>query len=242
MKMRRFIPLLVAIALLPAVAPPGVGQTTIASSASSAVDDSPLPTAEYPIPDLAYRRPTEKMKLKAYLFDAYGPYSITGSAIIAGVNQAESTPPEWGQGGRAYGHRFGSNLAIAAVTTTARYGLAAAFREDTVYYRCECKGFFRRFGHAMISTVTARRGGIGHSRLSVPAIVAPYAGSMTAIYGWYPARYGPKDALRMGNYTLLAFAGENFALEFLYGGPHTLFSKLHRPALSGSYSSSSSSR
>jgi len=98
------------------------------------------------------------------------------------------------------------------------------------------------FGCAMISTITARRGGIGRSHLLVPAIVAPYAGSMTAIYGWYPARYGPKDALRMGNYTLLAFAGENFALEFRYGGAHTLFSILHRPALSGSYSSSSSSR
>jgi hypothetical protein len=92
----------------------------------------------------------------------------------------------------------------------------------------------------MISTVTARRGETGHSRLSFPAIVAPYAGNMTAVYGWYPARYGPKDALRMGNYTLLAFAGENFVLEFLYGGPHTLFNRLRRPALSGADPSISS--
>lgn len=240
MNMRRFVPLLFAIAGLEALAPLGRAQTTVASSASSTIDDSASPTIKHPLPHVVYSRPTQKMKLRAYLFDAYGPYPIAGAAFIAGVNQAESTPPEWGQGASAYGHRFGSNLAIAAVTTTARYGLAAAFREDTVYYRCECKGFFRRFGHAMISTVTARRGEVGHSRLSFPAIVAPYAGNMTAVYGWYPARYGPKDALRMGNYTLLAFAGENFVLEFLYGGPHTLFNRLHRPPLSGADPSISS--
>jgi hypothetical protein len=240
MNMRRSVPLLIAIAVLEALAPIVRAQSTIASSAAFTIDDSPSPTIKPLVPELVYRQPTEKMKLRAYLFDAYGPYPMAGAALIAGVNQAESTPPEWGQGARAYRHRFESNLAIAAVTTTVRYGLAAAFREDTVYYRCECKGFFRRFGHAMISTVTARRGEVGHSRLSFPAIVAPYAGNLTAVYGWYPARYGPKDALRMGNYTLLAFAGENFVLEFLYGGPHTLFNRLHRPPPSGADPSISS--
>jgi hypothetical protein len=180
------------------------------------------------------------MKLRAYFFDAFGPYPIAGAAAIAGVNQAEGTPPEWGQGGEAYGKRFGSNLAIAAVTTTTRYALAEAFREDTLYYRCECKGFFRRFQHAMISTITARRGEDGHRQFSFPAVVAPYAGTMTAVYAWYPARYGPKDALRMGNYNLLAFAGENLALEFIYGGPHTLFSHFHRPGFAGAESTSAS--
>jgi hypothetical protein len=189
-----------------------------------------------------YKRPTEKTKLRTYLFDAFGPYPIAGAAIVAGVNQAEGTPPEWGQGARAYGQRFGSNLAIAAVTTTTRYGLAKAFREDTVYYRCACKGFFPRLGHAMISTVTSRHGENGHRRLSFPALVAPYAGTMTAVYGWYPSRYGPEDALRMGNYNLLAFLGGNVALEFIYGGPHTLFSHVHRPAISGTDSSSASNR
>jgi hypothetical protein len=87
--------------------------------------------------------------------------------------------------------------------------------------------------HALISTVTARRGEDGHRHLSFPSIVAPYAGTATAVYGWYPGRYGAKDALRMGDYNLLAFAGGNIALEFIYGGPHTLFSGLHRPAFSG---------
>jgi hypothetical protein len=235
MKIYGFVPLLFVSAVLGIVVPVGKAQANITSGAfsPSPVPESSSDPVNHPKPDLLYVRPTARMKLRAYVFDAYGPYPIVGAAFIAGINQKENTPPEWGQGGGAYGKRFGSNLAIAAVTTTTRYGLAAAFREDTLYYRCECKGIFRRFEHAMISTVTARRGEDGHRQLSFPAIVAPYAGTMTGVYAWYPARYGPKDALRMGNYNLLAFAGENFALEFLYGGPHTLFSGLHRPAFSG---------
>jgi len=180
-----------------------------------------------------YTRPTARAKLHNYLFDAFGPFPIAGAALIAALNQSEKTPPEWGSGGSAYAERFGSNLGIAAVTTTTRYGLAKIFREDTVYYRCECTGLFPRLGHALLSTVTSRRGEDGHRQLSFPAIVAPYAGTMTAVYLWYPNRYGPKDALRMGNYNLLAFAGENLALEFIYGGPHTIFSRFHRPTFSG---------
>ena len=243
MKMLRVVSLLAAITGLGVLAPLDRAQSSVvAGTSSSLTGDSPTPTSIPPLVDPAYRKPTAKMKLRTYLFDAFGPYPIAGAAFIAGVNQAEGTPPEWGQGASAYGQRFGSNLAIAAVTTTTRYGLAAAFREDTVYYRCECKGFLRRFRHAMISTVTARRGDDGHSRLSFPAIVAPYAGTMTAVYGWYPGRYGAKDALRMGNYNLLAFAGENVALEFIYGGPHTLFSHFHRPAFSGTDAGGSPSR
>lgn len=249
MKMLRFIPLLFAVAGLGVLAPVDKAQSIVASVNSSSIAElSPLPTLS-PTPaiklsqvDLLYVRPTEKMKLRTYLFDAFGPYPLFGGAVAAGLDQSWRTPPEWGQGATGYGQRFGSSLAIAAVTTTTRYGLAEAFREDTVYYRCECKSVFPRLRHAMISTVTARRGEDGHRRLSFPAIVAPYAGTMTAVYGWYPDRYSAKDALRMGNYNLLAFMGENLALEFIYGGPHTLFSRIHRPAISGTDSTSASTR
>jgi len=241
MKPSRFITLLFAITGLGILTPLGTAQTTVASNTSSSTaDDSALPTIKHVQPDPVYKRPTEKMRLRTYLFDAFGPYPIVGAALIAGVNQYEGTPREWGQGAGAYGRRFDSNLAIAGITTTTRYALAKALREDTVYYRCECKGFFRRFRHAMISTVTSRRGEEGRRRLSFPALVAPYAGTMTAVYAWYPGRYGAKDALRMGNYNLLAFAGENIALEFIYGGPHTFFSRVHRSASLESESTSAS--
>ena len=79
----------------------------------------------------------------------------------------------------------------------------------------------------MISTVMARRGEDGHRGFSVSAVAAPYVGTMTAVYAWYPDRYNGEDAFRMGNYSLLGVMGSNVALEFLYGGPHTLLSKIH---------------
>ena len=236
----RYAPLLLGIAALTIFAPAQKAQSTLDSTGSSlmAAEATP-PVTESSDLVIVYKSPTGKTKLRSYVFDTFGPYPIVGAAFVAGISQAERTPPEWGRGAEAYGHRFGSNFAIAGITTTTRYALAAAFREDTVYYRCECSGVFRRLRHAMISTITARHGESGHRRISLPAIVAPYAGTAIAVYTWYPARYGSKDAFRMGNYNLLAFMGENIALEFIYGGPHTLFSRIHRPAFSGTDAASS---
>lgn len=108
-----------------------------------------------------------------------------------------------------------------------RYALAEAFKEDTLYYRCECKGWLPRLNHAVISTFTARSGDDGHRVFAFPDLVAPYAGTMTAAYAWYPGRYNYKDAFRMGNYSLLGYVGGNIALEFLFSGPHSLLSRIH---------------
>ena len=180
-----------------------------------------------PQSELTYVRPTQKIKLHNYLFDAFGPYPIVGAAVAAGINQADNTPPEWKQGAEGYGKRVASNFGIAGVGITTRYALSEAFREDSMYYRCECTGIFPRLGHAVISTFTARRGADGHRVFSFPAVVAPYAGTMTAVYAWYPGRYNASDGFRMGNYSLLAYVGGNVALEFLYSGPHSLLTRMH---------------
>ena len=206
------------------------------AKAQTPVDSGPSPTPKtasapsnttHVQPGQTYTPPTTRQKLHNYLFDAFGPYPVLGAAFAAGLNQASNHPPEWGQGAAGYGRRFGSSFGIALTTTTTRYTFASLFREDTLYYRCDCKGVLPRLRHAVLSTITARRGRDGHRVFSVPGLVAPYAGSMTAALGWYPQRYSPKDGFRMGNYNLLAFTGGNIALEFLYGGPHTLLSHVH---------------
>jgi hypothetical protein len=244
MKRFRFIPLLIAIAGLGGLAPAGRAQiapaptysaNNTASSPSSTATPSnrtalPPPSKTQPQVYLVYVRPTEKAKIHSYLFDAFGPFPIAGAVIFGADDQATKTPPEWGQGMGAYGERVGSVFGIELVTTTTRYALAEALREDTIYYRCECSGLIPRLKHALISTVTARVGEDGHRRLSFPALIAPYAGSMTAVYGWYPSRYGVKDGFRMGNYSLLAFAAGNILEEFIYGGPHTIFRHFRGPS------------
>jgi hypothetical protein len=226
MKMLRFGVLLLAIVGLAAT--PMLAKAQSLGDSGDSSDAAVLPAnTTHPHPDLTYDRPTQKTKLHNYFFDTFGPYPIVGAAFTAGINQAESTPPEWKQGAEGYGKRLGSNFTIAAVATSTRYALAEAFREDTLYYRCECKGVFPRMSHALISTFTARRGHDGHRVFSFPALVAPYAGTMTAVYAWYPGRYDAMDGFRMGNYSLLGYMGGNIALEFLYSGPHSWLSHMH---------------
>jgi len=227
MKTYRRMFLALAIAALVVLLPLAAAQSGAGPDNSSNAAAVPAPDTTAPPPALEYIRPTEKTKLHNYFFDTFGPYPIVGAALAAGINQADYTPPEWKQGAAGYGKRVASNFGIAGVSTTTRYALQKALGEDGLYYRCSCKGFFPRLSHAVISNFTARRGEDGHSVFSFPALIAPYAGSMTAVYGWYPARYGPKDALRMGSYSTLGFIGGNVALEFFYSGPHSLLTRMH---------------
>ena len=172
-----------------------------------------------------YTRPGEVEKFHDYLFQAFGPLPAVEAVVMGSIHQATNTPPDWRQGWPAFGERVGSDFGISAVQNTARYGLAEITREDTRYYPCGCKGFLSRLGRAAVSTLIARRGADGHSIFSVPDLVAPYAGTMTAVYGWYPNRYGMKDAFRMGNYSLAGYMASNITLEFL--PPHPRLARLH---------------
>jgi len=223
------LPLVVffVIALGAFVTVPVANAQSLADSKEPAGSPGESETATLSQAQLSYVRPTAKIEFRNYLFDAFGPYPIVGAAVAAGINQADNTPPEWKQGAEGYGKRAVSDFGIAAVTTTTRYTLAKAFGEDTLYYRCECKGVFPRLKHAVISTFTARRGADGHRVFSFPALIAPYAGTMTAVYAWYPGRYTASDGFRMGNYSLLGYAGGNVALEFLYSGPHSWITRMH---------------
>src|ERR1700733_10931190 len=212
-------------------------------SEAATPERSALPFPSKPVMmdlDRKYYHPSEGDKLRNYAFDSFGPYAFLGSAFSAGIAQASTTahaqnagiPPDWGQGWDSYGARFGSDFGINLITQTARYSLAEAFREDTIFSRCECPGFFPRLKHALISTITARRGEDGHRVLSFPAIAAPFAGTEAAALLWYPSRYDAMDGARAGSYNLLAQAALNLALEFVYGGPHTLLSHHHVPVIS----------
>jgi len=101
MKMRQVTLFVLAIVGLAAL-PLANAQSLVASGDSSSTVALSVSTAQ-PQPDLTYMRPTQKTKLHNYFFDAFGPYPIVGAAFAAGINQAESTPPEWNQGAEGYG-------------------------------------------------------------------------------------------------------------------------------------------
>jgi hypothetical protein len=157
------------------------------------------------------------MKLHNYFFDAFGPYPMMMTAFVAGVHQATRNPPGWQEGFWGYEERYASDFGISAVNITARYAIAEALHQDTLYYSCGCKGMGRRFLHAMASTAIARSGEDGHKVFALSGVVAPYIGPLVAVAAWYPRRYSAKDAFRMGNHGLLYYAGGNVSLEFLPG-------------------------
>ena len=209
-----------------AIAPPRVmAQVASAAALPSEVTAAVPPSVNPSDPTslLAYRRPTEKEKWKLFEFDAFGPYALAKAVLGGAYQQYKNAPPEWGGGAKPFGERVASNFGIDLVSTTTQYGMAEILHEDAAYYPCECRGFFHRFRHAVVSTVTARHGEDGHTTFSISGLASPYAGTMTAL-AWYPRRYGVKDGFRMGNYNLAVVAVENLALEFLYGGPHSMFS------------------
>ncbi|HEY0703280.1 MAG TPA: hypothetical protein VGD60_10970 [Candidatus Acidoferrales bacterium] len=218
----------------------GTGQTSTTQTQTQVTVQT---TPRHVMPgQTTYHPPTHTERFKSFAFDSFGPYAFFGAAVGGAIQQADNAPPEWGDGVYphrssggfgAYGDRFASTFGINLTTQMTRYGLSELFREDTSYYRCECDGFVPRLKHALISTVTARKGEDGHRVFSIPNLVAPYAGGQAAADLWYPSRYGPKDGFRFGNYNLGVQAGLNVALEFIYGGPHTLLSRHHVPIVSG---------
>jgi hypothetical protein len=196
--------------------------------ASAAVPSSTTP--DIPISSFTlYVPPTEAQKFYNFASNAVGPVAFVGSSFAAVIDQGRDFPHEWGQGAGAYGARVASNLGIGLVTAAAQYSLAEALHEDTAYYRCACAGFFPRLWHAAVSNVAARRGNDGHTSFSIALTASPFIGAATAANTWIPSRNGPALGLRLGTYNLLGQFGQNEALEFLYGGPHTLLGRIqHR--------------
>jgi hypothetical protein len=180
-------------------------QARLLSGNSAASQLTPLP----------YVQPTQREKMHNYLFEAFGPYPVAWTTLVAGWHQARRSPPDWREGFPGYGERYASDFGNSAVNITTRFALAKALDEDTLYYRCSCSGVWPRLKHALVSTAFVHRGADGRRAFALPVVVAPYAAGMTAVYGWYPSRYGAKDAFRMGNYGLLSYFAGNISLEFL---------------------------
>jgi hypothetical protein len=202
------------------------------AESSSLLASAALPSALAPDVSISssalYLPPTETQKFHNFAWNALGPVAFAGSSFAAAIDQGFNFPRAWGQGANAYGARVASNLGISLVTATAQYSLAEAFHEDTAYYRCTCTGFFPRFWHAAASTVAARRGSDGHASLSIALTISPFIGPMVAANTWIPNHNGPVLGFHMGTHNLLGQFAQDEALEFVYGGPHTLLGHIQR--------------
>jgi hypothetical protein len=158
--------------------------------------------------------PDGRQQFRNYLYSTFGPPALISTAVGAGLDQRKPAPPEWDSGARGYGERYGWRFGMQIIGHTTEYSFAAAIHEDVAYHRCECKGFFTRSSHALVSTLTAKTTN-GRTVLSIPSLVGPYAGSFAAVNAWYPSRYGPKDAFRIGSTSFMFKAVGNLIGEFI---------------------------
>jgi hypothetical protein len=183
------------------------------SQSTSSPQPAPAPVAGYVANPATYTFPNSHQQFRNYLYSTFGPPAFIASAIGAGLDQRKPAPPEWDSGAQGYAERYGWRFGMRLVSQTAEYSLGALTHEDVTYHRCACAGLLPRTTHAFVSTLTARTSS-GRTIFSVPALVSPYAGSFTAVNAWYPARYEPADALRIGSMSFVFKAAGNLVGEF----------------------------
>jgi hypothetical protein len=102
------------------------------------------------------------------------------------VLQAAEAPTEWGQGGAAYGKRFGSTLAWSGIHSALAFGLDSTLHQDPRYFRSGGAGFWRRSGHALRGTLLTRTDSGGET-LSTWRIGSAYGAAFLSNQ-WYPDR------------------------------------------------------
>jgi hypothetical protein len=195
--------------------PAGSGSTSSPKKTAPVTGAAPLPNAPDPQSEYHYTPLTIRDRWHAYLFDSFGPVALTRAAVGASILQWRKSPPDWGEGAAGFGDRMASQYGLAMLDYSAQFGFGTLLHQDMKYYRCACSGFFAKIRHATLMTLEARSSTDGHHIFSLPKLLSPYAATFGELM-WYPPRYGPKDALRQGNYNLLGNFGINAAREFFH--------------------------
>ncbi len=162
----------------------------------------------------SYTFPDVKQQIRNYIYSTFGPPAFISTAVGAGLDQKKPAPPEWDSGPEGYGERYGWRFGMQMIGHTSEYSLGALVHQDVAYHRCDCTRLIGRSSHAIISTLTAKTTS-GRTVFSVPSLVSPYVGSFAAVGAWYPSRYEPADAFRIGSTSFLFKAVGNLVGEFI---------------------------
>src|SRR5258706_4032537 len=87
----------------------------VARAQSADSRDSSSSNLVTPEPDWTYQRPTPKTQFHNYLFDTFGPYPIVGSALAAGIDQADDSSPGMLPEGESYREPVALQLRLSRV-------------------------------------------------------------------------------------------------------------------------------
>lgn len=168
---------------------------------------------------------TVRQKFNLATKDTTDPFTIVLAAFYAGIAQWQDDFPTWGQGGAAYGKRFGAAYGDQVVGNYLTEAiLPSLFHEDPRYFRKGIGLKRRRIGYALSRVLITRTDG-GTNRFNYSEIVGNgLAAGISNLY--YPAtersvsETGEKFAVQM-----VSDSAFNILLEFWPDMKHAIFKK-----------------
>ncbi len=153
-----------------------------------------------------------KEKLKTSLLDSFDYSSFIFVAGQAGVAQANSSYPEFGQGARGYGRYYWHTLADAVNENTwVEFIVPSVMHEDTRYYTLGKGDFVKRLGYAFTRIVVTRNDD-GHDTFNFSEILGAGAFSGVANF-YYPSQERTLTKTYQRWVTNLAIDGCTFAFK-----------------------------
>ncbi len=151
-----------------------------------------------------FRPLTGKERWQLYWRESYfTPGAFFRNVMPALGAQRRDEPPQWGQGMEGFSKRLANRVARSTIRESITAGGSAALGYDVRYVKCQCKGFFPRFGHALAwNFITLNRN--GNKVFDAPVIAGAFGSEFIGLT-WMPKGYrSPGDAAISAS-TQLAF-------------------------------------
>ena len=156
---------------------------------------------------------TDNEMLHKYVWSTLGLDGAAGATLSSGLDQWQTSPPEWGEDGTGFARRWVSNYAESAIGDGTKYAVAHFFHQDPSYYRCACTGFGNRLHHAVDSPFMGRKRD-GTRVLSAASLAGILTSHVVPAATWYPAPLGTRDGLVHAGTSLLTKIGIDVIKEF----------------------------
>ncbi len=157
--------------------------------------------------------PNPKERWDKYARDTFTTAPIYFASFgAASGSQISNSPPAWHRTTGGYFRRVGTVYASFAIQNSVYDAGSALLRTQDDYVHCQCRGGWRRAGHALQMTALTYHN--GHKVLDLPQFAGAYAGGMIPIL-WYPRGYSPfGEGLVDGTAQLGLMFGVNQIREF----------------------------
>ena len=139
--------------------------------------------------------------------------ALTSTVPGAILQQVHDWPDEWGKKRLGFEKRLGSLYGQFVIGVLIEDGVKAIHREDTRYRRLGRGNFFKRTGHVITDTVTARK--VDGSRTVALSMPANAYGSWAIATLWSPREFRNAESIfEWGTAGVGVSAGTNLAREF----------------------------